>query len=83
MMISRTYSLGEIRQRLSESRLELESYWGLGLFCVNAQTRLFVRNPVMRCVTAFARAEARRWPYYQRPFLARHGAHVVGLARCR
>jgi cyclopropane fatty-acyl-phospholipid synthase-like methyltransferase len=83
MMISRTYPLSEIQQRLTESSLELERYWGLGLLCVNAQTRLFVRNPVTRWLTALARAEARRWPYYQRPFLARHGAHVVGLARCR
>jgi 2-polyprenyl-3-methyl-5-hydroxy-6-metoxy-1,4-benzoquinol methylase len=80
-MISRTYSLGEIRRLLSENRMELERYWGLGLLCINAQTRLFLRNPATRCLTALARAEARRWPYYERPFLARHGAHVVGLAR--
>jgi SAM-dependent methyltransferase len=80
-MISRTYSLGEIRRRLAENGMELERYWGLGLLCINAQTRLFVQSPLTRCLTALARAEARRWPYYEKPFLARHGAHVVGLAR--
>lgn len=81
VIISRTYSLSEIRRRLNETGLELERYWGLGLLCVNAQTRLFVESKLTRVFAALARAEARRWPYYQRPFLARHGAHVVGLAR--
>ena len=80
-MISRTYTLREIRRQLAESGLTLERYWGVGLLCINAQTRLFVDNLVVRGLTALARAEARRWPYYESPLLARHGAHVVGLGR--
>jgi len=80
-MISRTWSLPEIRRHLSERGLLLERYWGVGLLCVNAQTRLFGRNPLLRLSTAIARAEARRWPYHARPRIARHAAHVVGLAR--
>ena len=79
--ISRTYSLAEIRRRLSEQDLLLERYWGVGVLCANAQTRLFGRNPLLRISTAIARAEARRWPYHTRPSVARHAAHVVGLAR--
>ena len=81
LMISRTYSLGEVRDRLAEQGLRLERYWGVGLLCANAQTRLLQGNPLLRALTAVARGEARRWPYYERPWLARHGAHVVGLAR--
>jgi SAM-dependent methyltransferase len=80
-MISRTYSLPEIRRLLSEQDLLLERYWGVGVLCANAQTRLFGRNPLLRLSTAIARAEARRWPYHTRPRVARHAAHVVGLAR--
>lgn len=80
-MISRTYSLTEIRRRLEEQDLLLERYWGVGVLCANAQTRLFGRNPLLRLSTAIARAEARRWPYHTRPRVARHAAHVVGLAR--
>jgi len=80
-MISRTWSLPEIRRHLAEHDLELERYWGVGVLCANAQTRLFGRNPLLRLSTAIARAEARRWPYHSRPRVARHAAHVVGLAR--
>jgi ubiquinone/menaquinone biosynthesis C-methylase UbiE len=80
-MISRSYSHREVRRQLEGSGLELERYWGIGLLCVNAQTRLFADHPLTRPLTALARAETRRHPYYERPLLARRGAHVVGLAR--
>ena len=80
-MISRTYSLGEVRRRLEASGLALERYWGIGLLCLSAQTRLFSNNPLTRALTLLARTEARRRPYYATPGLARHGAHVVGVAR--
>jgi 2-polyprenyl-6-hydroxyphenyl methylase/3-demethylubiquinone-9 3-methyltransferase len=80
-LISRTYTLGEIRERLTACDFRLERYWGLGLLCVSAQTRLFQESLAVRAATAMARAEARLWPYYDRPRLARHGSHVVGLAR--
>jgi len=80
-LISRTYRQAEIAQLMSEHGLVLDRYWGVGVLCVSAQTRLFTENPIMRSLTALARAEARRWPYHSRPWLARHGAHVVGLAR--
>jgi hypothetical protein len=48
---------------------------------VSAQTRLFQDNPLVRAATAVARAEAARVPYWATPVLARHGAHVVGIAR--
>jgi cyclopropane fatty-acyl-phospholipid synthase-like methyltransferase len=80
-MISRTYSHREVQRRLEANGLELERYWGIGVFCLNAQTRLFVNSRLSRALTALARAEARRHPYYDRPLLARRGAHVVGLAR--
>jgi hypothetical protein len=79
-MISRTYSLGEVRSQLSQRGLRLDDYWGVGVFCANAQTRLLGENAVVRGLTAVARAEASRWPYHRAPLLARHGAHVVGLA---
>jgi 2-polyprenyl-3-methyl-5-hydroxy-6-metoxy-1,4-benzoquinol methylase len=80
-MISRTYSLREVRSQLARRGLHLDRYWGVGVFCANAQTRLLGDNAVVRGLTAVARAEASRWPYYRAPWLARHGAHVVGLAR--
>jgi SAM-dependent methyltransferase len=80
-MISRTWSLPEIHRHLSAHDLVLERYWGVGVLCANAQTRLFGRNPLLRLSTAIARAEARRWPYHSHPRVARHAAHVVGLAR--
>ncbi len=80
-LISRTYSQREVRARLAARGLSLERYFGIGLLCINAQTRLFVDNPVARALAALARAEARRKPYYTGTRLARHGAHVVGMAR--
>jgi ubiquinone/menaquinone biosynthesis C-methylase UbiE len=80
-MISRTYSLREVRSQLARHGLPLERYWGVGVLCANAQTRLLGSNLAVRGLTAVARAEASRWPYYRAPWLARHGAHVVGLAR--
>ena len=82
-MISRSYSHHEVRGRLERAGFELDRYWGIGLLCVNAQTRLFANHALTRALTALARAETRRHPYYERPLLARHGAHVVGLARPR
>jgi ubiquinone/menaquinone biosynthesis C-methylase UbiE len=81
MIISRTYSLRSIRHHLTAAGLHLERYWGIGIACVSAQTRLFQESAAVRAATAVARAEARLWPYYAVPFLARHGSHVVGLAR--
>jgi ubiquinone/menaquinone biosynthesis C-methylase UbiE len=80
LMISRTYSLREMRSQLSQRGLRLDDYWGVGVFCANAQTRLLGENAVLRGLTAIARAEASRWPYHRAPFLARHAAHVVGFA---
>jgi 2-polyprenyl-3-methyl-5-hydroxy-6-metoxy-1,4-benzoquinol methylase len=80
-IISRTYSLAEIGRRLAGADLRLERYFGIGLLCVSAQTRLFQESVVMRAATAVARAEARRWPYVTMPAVARHASHVVGLAR--
>jgi len=81
LVISRTYALPEVERALERAGLDLERYWGIGALCVNAQTRLFSRNLVLRALLALARAEARRWPYHARPWLARRGAHVVGVAR--
>jgi 2-polyprenyl-3-methyl-5-hydroxy-6-metoxy-1,4-benzoquinol methylase len=80
-IISRTYALREIRRRLSGAGLRLDAYYGIGLLCVSAQTRLFQNHPLVRAATAVARAESRRVPYWKAPLLARHGAHVVGIAR--
>jgi 2-polyprenyl-6-hydroxyphenyl methylase/3-demethylubiquinone-9 3-methyltransferase len=82
-MISQTYSLGEVRAQLEQNGLRLERYWGVGVLCANAQTRLLGDNPITRAAMAVARAEASRWPYYRKPWLARHAAHVVGHARSR
>lgn len=79
-MISRTYSLSEVRARLADAGLELEGYWGIGVLCASAQTRLFTDNPLLRLATALARLES-RWRAYHAGALARHGAHVVGVAR--
>lgn len=84
LMISRTYSHDQIRRALGDAGLALESHWGIGALCVNAQTRLFGENPLVRLATAIARAEHRRWPYYdghRQPLRARRGAHVLGVAR--
>lgn len=80
LMISRTYSLAEVRQNLIGAGLTLEGHWGIGALCVNAQTRLFTENPLSRLTTALARWESRVRPYHA-GMLARHGAHVVGVAR--
>jgi SAM-dependent methyltransferase len=80
LMISRTYSLGEIRSLLADAGFELEAHWGVGVLCLNAQTRLFESNLITRALTGLARLEARVRPYHGGR-LARHGAHVVGIAR--
>ncbi len=80
-LLSRTYSFAEITAALDRHGFALERHWGVGLLCVSAQTRLFQQNPVVRLLTAVARAEARRRPYYEGGRLARRSAHVVGLAR--
>jgi ubiquinone/menaquinone biosynthesis C-methylase UbiE len=80
-MISRTYGHREIRAQLERSGLWLERLWGIGVLCLNAQTRLFAASRLSRALLALARAEARRRPYYESPLLARLGAHALGLAR--
>lgn len=80
-MISRTYHLRDVTARLAGSGFRLASYWGVGVLCVNAQTRLLGQNPVLRALNALARAESNRWPYYRARWLAERGAHVVGVAR--
>ncbi len=80
-MISRTYSLAEIERLLSDSGFVLEGHYGVGVLCVNAQTRLFRGSLLERAALAVARWEARRWPYHEHSVLARRGAHVVGIAR--
>ncbi|MDG2334556.1 MAG: methyltransferase domain-containing protein [Myxococcota bacterium] len=81
IMISRTYSLPEIRRSLAAQGFELDEYFGVGVLCLNAQTRLFQDGWLSRSTLALARAEARRWPYHRRSPWARMGAHVVGIAR--
>jgi 2-polyprenyl-3-methyl-5-hydroxy-6-metoxy-1,4-benzoquinol methylase len=80
LLISRTYGLAEIRSLLADAGFELEGHWGVGVLCLNAQTRLFEQNLLAQALTGLARLEARIRPYY-RGRLARHGAHVVGIAR--
>jgi SAM-dependent methyltransferase len=79
-MISRTYRLNDLRGRMARTGLSLDSFYGVGLFCANAQTRLLGGNAVIRALNAVARAESSRWPYHRKPWLARHAAHVVGMA---
>ncbi len=81
LLISRTYRLAEVRALLEANGLALERVWGVGVLCLNAQTRLFGDHPLSRLLLGGARAEAQRWPYHASPWLAPHGAHVVGLAR--
>jgi SAM-dependent methyltransferase len=81
LLISRTYRLGVIREQLEACGFRLERWWGVGLLCVNAQTRLFGDNPLARGLLALARAESELRPYHASRWLAAHGAHVVGLAR--
>lgn len=78
--ISRTYSFAEVRSRLEARGFALERYCGIGVLCLNAQTRRFTRSGVLRPLDALARAEARRRPYYVGGWWARRGAHVVGFA---
>ena len=81
-MISRTYSRAEIERRLAENGFIADGYFGLGVLCINAQTRLFqTQNPLFRAALWVARAESKRWPYHSGPLLGRIGAHVVGIAR--
>jgi ubiquinone/menaquinone biosynthesis C-methylase UbiE len=80
LLISRTYGLAEIRRLLADAGFELEGHWGVGVLCLNAQTRLFGGNPLARALTGLARLESRFRPYHAGR-LARHGAHVVGIAR--
>ena len=37
-------------------------------------------GPAPEMEAGLAEMEARRWPYHERPFWGRRGAHVVGLA---
>jgi 2-polyprenyl-3-methyl-5-hydroxy-6-metoxy-1,4-benzoquinol methylase len=78
--ISRTYSFAEVRARLDDRGFALDRYWGIGVLCLNAQTRVFSRSGVLRALDALARFEARRRPYYESRWWARRGAHVVGIA---
>ena len=80
MMISRTYSFGEVDRALGSSGFVMENYFGVGVLCLNAQTRLFRDSWLNRAALGLARAEARRWPYHASSWLGRRGAHVVGLA---
>jgi len=79
-LISRTYGFSEIERTLEIAGFRLDAIFGVGLLCVSAQTRLFTSNPVLRLLTAIARMESRVRPYYSAKQLARHGAHVVGIA---
>ena len=81
LQISRTYSLAAMRASLSDAGLALERYWGIGLLCLNAQTRMLPRWRGLGVLDALARAEARRRTYYAAPRLSRHASHVVGFAR--
>ena len=81
VMISRTYSLAEIEESLAANGFELDRHFGVGVLCINAQTRLFRRNPLSLAVLALARVEARFRPYHEGAILSRYGAHVVGIAR--
>jgi 2-polyprenyl-3-methyl-5-hydroxy-6-metoxy-1,4-benzoquinol methylase len=81
LLISRTYSSKAMRENLAGAGLALERCWGIGLLCLNAQTRVFRRLPGLGVLDALARAEARRRPYYDAPQLARHASHLVGFAK--
>ena len=81
LMISRTYGFAEVERALAAGGFRLERHFGVGALCTSAQTRFFGDSALQRAATALARAEARRWPYHEGAFLARRGAHVVGIAR--
>jgi SAM-dependent methyltransferase len=80
-VISRTYQLGEVRRLLRAEGLHLDRFWGIGVLCLTAQTRLFQQRAFFRGLTALARWEASRWPYHARSWVARHASHVVAVAR--
>lgn len=80
-LISRTYSLGVIRRKLAAAGFELDRLFGVGVLAANAQTRIAFEGPLLRAAHRIARWEASRWPYHRQRWLARHGAHVVGIAR--
>ena len=80
-VISRTYRLGEIRRLLRAQGFHLDRFWGIGVLCLTAQTRLFQEHVLFRGLTALARWEASLSPYYARPWVARHASHVVAVAR--
>jgi SAM-dependent methyltransferase len=80
LVISRTYSFEEMCTSLAAAGLTLERYWGIGLLCLNAQTRVLPRLRSLGVLDALARAEAKRRTYHAAPWLARRGAHVVGFA---
>jgi 2-polyprenyl-6-hydroxyphenyl methylase/3-demethylubiquinone-9 3-methyltransferase len=80
-IISRTYRLSEVRRLLRAEGLHLERFWGIGLLCLTAQTRLFQDRALFRGLTALARWESSRRPHYGAPWLARHASHVVAVAR--
>jgi 2-polyprenyl-6-hydroxyphenyl methylase/3-demethylubiquinone-9 3-methyltransferase len=81
LMISRTWSFAEVNRHLRAEGFALERHFGVGALCISAQTRLFSDSVFQRLVTWIARQEAQRWPYHAGGFLARRGAHVVGVAR--
>ena len=80
MMISRTYSFNQVEASLRAGGFKLDRHFGVGVLCLNAQTRLFREGWLSRATLGLAEMEARRWPYHERPFWGRRGAHVVGLA---
>ncbi|MEE3328326.1 MAG: class I SAM-dependent methyltransferase [Myxococcota bacterium] len=80
MMISRTYSFKEVELSLRSGGFKLDRHFGVGVLCLNAQTRLFREGLLSRATVGLAQMEARRWPYHEHPFWGRRGAHVVGLA---
>ena len=81
LMISRTYAFSEVARALRRAGFDWERHFGVGALCLSAQTRLFGDSRLLRLATALARFESRRWPYHAGRFLARRGAHVVGIAR--
>jgi len=81
LMISRTYGFAEVERALRGAGFALESHFGVGALCISAQSRFFGESVFQRAAVALARAESRRWPYHRGAFLARRGAHVVGIAR--
>jgi hypothetical protein len=79
--LSRTYSVSELRRCLGERGIQLEHCYGIGLLCLNAQTRLASRSRFMGVLRSLARVEASVRPYIEISWLARHAAHVVAFAK--